>query len=80
MKNIIKYILIFIITVLLLVSILIGTAYIPREKIAENIIKTKECLNISTAQSSRYIISSKAYTDAHAYADIMLLNIIYYRY
>lgn len=78
MKKVIKYILTFVITVLLLLLVLIGTAHIPREKIVKNIRETEECLNIKTPHADKYIIFPKIYTTVHAYADVMLLNIIYY--
>lgn len=78
MKYIIKYILIFITSVAILFFLLIGTAHIPREKIVNQIRQTEGCLDIANAHADRYIYTPKIYTDAHAYADIMLLNIIYY--
>ncbi|MCI8637393.1 MAG: hypothetical protein HFJ36_06165 [Clostridia bacterium] len=77
-KKTIKYILTYTITVTTLFLLLIGTAKIPREKIVEKIKETQECLNIPNAHADKYIIAGKQYTTTHAYADIMLLNIIYY--
>lgn len=75
MKRIIKYIIIFIITLVILCGLLVVTAKIPKELISENI---KESTNaFKTNSEIERVVINRDYTYKHIYADAMILNIIY---
>ena len=76
MKKILKYILIFIATVLILFSALVGTSKIPHSAIEENI---KESVEFYKRRAGIYRVKNKKlYSYIHYYADTRLLNIIYH--
>lgn len=75
MKQVIKYILIFIATVFLLTGVLILTAKIPKEAIAENIKESAGAFH--TENEIDRVINKREYTYTHPYSDAMVLNIIY---
>lgn len=81
MKKTIKYIIIFIVTVLILFLLLVITALIPREKIENNIRESTEAFyndkDRKTLEKTE-ILGRKQYEYRHIYADAILLNIIYY--
>lgn len=73
--NLLKYIGIFLITVLVLFLLLILTAKIPKEKITDNL---KESLQFFKDNRGIEMLSSRReYRYIHYYADSILLNIIY---
>lgn len=75
MKTILKYILIYIITVLLCVSILIITSKIPKTVIEENIKQSTK--DFHTSDEVEQVVKRRDYTFKHPYADAMILNIVY---
>lgn len=76
MKKILKYIVIFFIVMLLLLSFLVATAKIPKEMISENIKKSERCFR--THSEIDRVKINRPYTFLHIYADAVLLNIAYY--
>lgn len=74
-KNILKYILIFILVIFVALRLLIITAKIPKQAISKNMKESvgffKEHIGIDEIQKRR------EYTSIHYYADSILLNIIY---
>lgn len=77
-KKILFYLLVFVITLLILLTLLVITAKIPREMITENLRKTTETLKINNNHVEvKEVIKNERYIVTHVYADIMLLNIIY---
>lgn len=81
MKKTIKYIIIFIVTVLILFLLLVVTALIPREKIEDNIRESTETFYYDKNKKileKTEVLGEEQYEYRHIYADAMLLNIIYY--
>lgn len=75
MKTLLKYNIIFIVTIMILLIMLIATAIIPKEKIENNI---KESLPyLSQGREINYIKKKHHFMWLHIYADEMILNIIY---
>lgn len=74
MKNTIKYIIIFLITICVLVALLVLSALIPKNIIINNLNKSSEYLKTVRGINRRTI--SKDYETIHYYADSILLNII----
>ena len=80
MKKTIKYITIFIVTVLILFLLLVITALIPREKIENNIRESTEAFYNDKDRKileKAEVLGKEQYEYRHIYADAMLLNIIY---
>lgn len=74
MKNTIKYIIIFLITICVLIALLVLSALIPKNIIINNLNKSSEYLKTVRGINRRTI--SKDYETIHYYADSILLNII----
>lgn len=78
-KKVIKYSSIFLTTLIILLFLLVTTAKIPRGKIEEQLTETMQSLGIKNdSREIKQIIKDRRYGATHIYADIMLLNIIYY--
>ena len=75
MKRIFKYILIYIIIVLLCVSFLTITSKISKTIIEENIKQSTK--DFHTSDEVEQVVKRRDYTFKHPYADAMILNIIY---
>ena len=75
MKEIIKYIIIFFVTLIILFGLLVITAKIPRELISDNIKESTS--EFPTSSEIDKVVIKRDYTYRHIYADAMLLNIIY---
>lgn len=75
MKELIKYIVIFFITLIILFGLLVITAKIPREFISNNIKESTS--EFHTSSEIDKVVIKREYTYRHIYADAMLLNIIY---
>jgi len=76
MKNILKYILIYIITVSILFAALILTTKIPKELIIDNLKESAEYYKEKSGIQRKSL--SREYESLHYYADSMLLNIMYF--
>lgn len=74
-KSIIKYIIIFIIALILLFSILVATAKIPKSWIETNLKESVDFFKKTAGVET--ILKRRDYTTLHLYADSVLLNIIY---
>ena len=75
MKKLIKYIVIFFITLIILFGLLVITAKIPKEFISNNIKESTS--EFHTSSEIDKVVIKRDYTYRHIYADAMLLNIIY---
>lgn len=75
MKEIIKYIIIFFVTLIILFGLLVITAKIPRELISDNIKESTS--EFPTSSEIDKVVIKRDYTYRHIYADAILLNIIY---
>ena len=75
MKKILKYTIIFILTILILFSALVVSSKIPRSAIEENLKESAEFYK--KKDGIQRIKNKKIYSYIHYYADSMLLNIIY---
>ena len=74
-KIILKYILIFIIVLLITFGLLVATAKIPKQAIMENM---QESVNFFKENAGMDEIQKRReYTGLHYYADSILMNIIY---
>lgn len=75
MKEMIKYIIIFFVTLIILFGLLVITAKIPRELISDNIKESTS--EFPTSSEIDKVVIKRDYTYRHIYADAILLNIIY---
>lgn len=75
MKKIIKYIYIYVITVIICITALVETAKIPKSSIEQSIKESVEYYK--RVDGIERIIKDKEYSYLHYYADSILLNIIY---
>ena len=75
MKEIIKYIIIFFVTLIILFGLLVITAKIPRELISDNIKESTS--EFPTSSEIDKVVIKRDYTYRHIYADAILLNIMY---
>lgn len=75
MKKIIKYICIYVITAIMCIIALVGTAKIPKSAIEQSIKESADYYK--KVDGIERVIKDKEYSYLHYYADSMLLNIIY---
>lgn len=75
-KNIIKYVLIYIIAVIILFSTLVLTNKIPKKLIIDNLKESVEYYKTKSGIQRKSL--SREYEALHYYADSMLLNIMYF--
>ncbi|MGN1301029.1 MAG: hypothetical protein ACI4U9_00615 [Clostridia bacterium] len=75
LKNILKYIIIYIITVSILFSLLILSSKIPKSSIQKNIEESVTFFKENAGVEEK--LKRREYTTVHYYADSILLNIIY---
>ena len=74
MKKVLKYVIVFFLLILVLFSLLVATAKIPRNLIEENIKKSSDIFWKYASEDN----SKTPYNQKHFYADAMILYIIYY--
>ena len=76
LKSVLKYVFIFILTFLLLLSALLAVAKIPKSLIYNNMLESAEYLN--SIPSGNYLIESIISTRTDQFADTLLLNIAFH--
>lgn len=75
MKSLFKYITIFVVTLLVLVTFLTITAKIPKERIAQQIKESQK--EFRTSDEVEEVVKRRDYTFLHPYTDAWILNIVY---